>query len=624
MADNHGAVTQHAFMIFFTSPSQNKTVPNLVGQPATAAPGLLAAVDLQVGVVTHVDNSAPAGQVLSQNPVSGTSVLKRSTVDFVVSNGPAVPPSGAASPAREPREDRRRAGIGPEGHGRNGSPSRRSGRTTTGPAPTSPRPSPGPPRRRRSQRSTRPGSAHAAAAGTTAVTATANGLTASATLTVASRTPGDIVPPTALITAAGGRRDRHRADPDHRDGQRRQLPALRTRGRTGRRDVVDRDRRGHDGGDRRHAGHVRSDDAAQRFIHAAFDGVRPQRQRDGSATITVQVTRRAESPDSSRSTYQDLNLPAAGIPVTVTRTYDSRDKAKGDFGIGWRLGVQTLRLRTNRVPGTGWVRNISGAIVGLVPTSEHKVSLTLPDGKVEEFDLILSPTSGFGGLDATAVTGYAPRPGTLGKLEMLDNPYLLILNAGPEDELVDDTTLNTFEPLHYRYTTLDGTQIEIHRTQGVKKVTDTNGNTVTFGPAGIIHSSGRSVVFARDGQGRITQITDPLGNVQTYAYDGNGDLVSHATATGDVSHYGYDYYHGLIDIQDPAGNHAARNEYDDAGRLIATTDAKGNQITFTHDTAASRDIVRDRLGNPTLYDYDAAGNITTKTRRPRSGDDIHL
>ena len=84
------------------------------------------------------------------------------------------------------------------------------------------------------------------------------------------------------------------------------------------------------------------------------------------------------------------------MPITVTRTYDSRDKAKGDFGIGWRLGLQTLRLRTNRVLGTGWQRVQTGAVSSLQARGPHKVSLTLPDGRVEEFDLQLSPISGSG------------------------------------------------------------------------------------------------------------------------------------------------------------------------------------------------------------------------------------
>jgi len=43
-------------------------------------------------------------------------------------------------------------------------------------------------------------------------------------------------------------------------------------------------------------------------------------------------------------TFTDLQIPLSGIPLTISRTYDSRDKGKGDFGVGWRLGIQSLKL----------------------------------------------------------------------------------------------------------------------------------------------------------------------------------------------------------------------------------------------------------------------------------------
>jgi len=36
----------------------------------------------------------------------------------------------------------------------------------------------------------------------------------------------------------------------------------------------------------------------------------------------------------------EFNVPLAGIPITITRTYDSLDRDKiEDFGFGWRLGT---------------------------------------------------------------------------------------------------------------------------------------------------------------------------------------------------------------------------------------------------------------------------------------------
>jgi RHS repeat-associated protein len=672
VADNHGAVTQHTFTIFFTDPSQNKTVPNLVGMAEGAAPGLLAAVNLQVGVVTQIYNSAAPGKILSQNPAAGTSVLMESTVDYIVSLGPEpvplpnlvgrtladamtqltglgftvsiTPVSSTTVPASEVMGQTPAFGtivtptpanpvtltvsVGPPLSGT-------VAQVIVEPAPSATRLTGETLAYRATAvftdgtstdvtirsvwNSSTPavasvdgtGVAVALTVGTTTISATAGGVMGQAILTVVAHV-ADGVNPVAAITAPT-------------DGASVTGPVSVT-GTATDANFLRYELAYAPAGDANWTVFAEGTSPVTAGTLGTFDpttlindlytlrlAVFDRNGNETDATVTVQVQGNAK-PGLFTLTYQDLGIPMSGLPITVTRTYDSRDKAQGDFGVGWRQGFNTLRLRTNRVPGTGWVRTLGAfAVVSLAPTSEHKVSITLPDGKIEEFDLVLSPTSGFGGLHMTAVVGYAPRPGTTGSLALLNNPNLLIVNGGAEDELVNDITFDTFNPAYYRYTTPDETKIELGPKTGVTRITDRNGNNVTFGWTGIIHSSGKSVTFARDGQGRITQITDPAGNVQTYAYDGNGDLVSRSSATGDVSSYRYDRRHNLIDIQDPAGNHAARNTYDASGHLISTTDANGNTITYTHNVGASTELITDRMGNATLYAYDAMGNILAKT-----------
>src|SRR5215467_10040145 len=51
--------------------------------------------------------------------------------------------------------------------------------------------------------------------------------------------------------------------------------------------------------------------------------------------------------------FTDLTVPVAGIPITVTRTYDTLNAGtSGDFGYGWRLDYRDVHLRTS-VPKTG-------------------------------------------------------------------------------------------------------------------------------------------------------------------------------------------------------------------------------------------------------------------------------
>lgn len=312
--------------------------------------------------------------------------------------------------------------------------------------------------------------------------------------------------------------------------------------------------------------------------------------------------------------FEDLTVPMTGIPISVVRTYDSRDKSQGDFGVGWRMGMSAIRIRANRPLGTGWVRTVTGPTTRLNATSNHTVSVTLPDGKVERFDMIVSPTSNLGTLDATTVTGFAPQAGTLGKLELLDNNSLLILAAGAEDELFDDFTLAPFAPKRYRYITVDGVKIDVSTVSGLLQMEDRNGNRVSFSADGITHSSGKSVSFTRDTAGRITQITDPMGSSQSYAYDANGDLVRHVSRTGGQSSYRYDYRHNLIEITEPTGIRATKNEFDAEGRLIAVIDSLGRRISVAHDPNAQTEVYTDPAGNTQTVAYDPRGNVLSQSR----------
>ena len=70
-------------------------VPNVVGLAQDAAQAALTNAGLMVGTVTMANsNAAPAGNVISQNPLAGTSVAPGAVVALVVSLGPAnVAPS---------------------------------------------------------------------------------------------------------------------------------------------------------------------------------------------------------------------------------------------------------------------------------------------------------------------------------------------------------------------------------------------------------------------------------------------------------------------------------------------------------------------------------------------------
>ena len=337
--------------------------------------------------------------------------------------------------------------------------------------------------------------------------------------------------------------------------------------------------------------------------------------------IQVQVAREQKVGNFTLA-FQDLTLPVACQPITVTRVYDSRDKGQGDFGVGWRLDVKTVRLRETDTMGADWyvdLINQPGPFGFPIPTyvlldgGVHKVALTLPDGQVEEFDLTPQPAeSPFNPITQVGVT-YTPRPRTLGSLAADGVANVDLLGETGWVDLLSPDLEGTFDPRVYRYTTAEGTAFTIDKFAGVQEVECTNGQTLTYTAGGILHSAGKGVTFTRDGQGRITALTDPNGNVHRYEYDGNGDLARSIDPEGNATAFAYDRRHDLLEVEDPRGVRAIRNEYDDAGRLISTTDPAGHQATFAHDLAARTETVTDRLGHVTTYDYDADGNVLAQT-----------
>ncbi len=333
-----------------------------------------------------------------------------------------------------------------------------------------------------------------------------------------------------------------------------------------------------------------------------------------TARVSVQLTEQLKVGNFSL-TYEDLNINIAGLPITVQRNYDSRDKRRGDFGIGWTLGLRSAEVRANRLLGTGWESLKSGNSFQLDETDQHLLSVTLPGGEVETFELKVSPGNSFLLPFSFLTASLEPVGETRGQLELLDNPFLLVIDAQPgEVQLLDDATLDVFDPQRFRYTTPEGLEFILNRSTGLEEFADSSGNRLTFTDQAITHSNGTQVSFERDGLNRITRLTDPEGNQQTYRYDSAGNLAAHTDAEGNATRFRYDINHGLLEVMDPLGNRAVRNEYDDDGRLTAMVDAAGNRVEFTRDIDGREEIIRDTRGNIQRAVYDDKGNVLLRER----------
>ncbi|MEJ6950101.1 putative Ig domain-containing protein [Natronospora cellulosivora (SeqCode)] len=314
--------------------------------------------------------------------------------------------------------------------------------------------------------------------------------------------------------------------------------------------------------------------------------------------------------------FNDLTIPVAGIPITINRTYDSRNRVKDDFGVGWSLDIQNIELSKSCVLGEHWeeISSTEGLFTtySIVEKRPHYITVTYPNGQTEEFDMKLNPSSSQIIPIRYTTVSYEARSGSTSTLEALYDNNVIVQNGVTGTELYT-YDLGIYNPERFRLTQSDGTVLIISQSSGLERIIDSNANEINFTENGITHSAGKSVGFTRDSEGRIIAISDPAGNIITYNYDYYGDLISVTDQEGNITRFTYNSSHGLLDIIDPRGVRATRNEYDDQGRLIAHIDANGNRIEYERSIGDKQEIVRDRLGNMTVYDYDSNGNILQET-----------
>jgi RHS repeat-associated protein len=336
-----------------------------------------------------------------------------------------------------------------------------------------------------------------------------------------------------------------------------------------------------------------------------------------------------------RLSFTDIAVPVTGIPITLTRTYDTlTSKRQDEFGYGWRMEFRDTDLCTSLKKDETY-EQIGYRTVGF--SEGDRVYITLPGGKREGFTF--SPVQlgvNDNSFQDTLINGFLG--GRIYKPTFVadkGNTTTLTVNGSKANGSADTWLLKvksrpgqfvTMGGLLYRpdeqifgnqytVTAKDGTAYRINATTGkLESVKDTNGNTLTYTDTEISSSNGQKVVFERDNQGRIVSVTDPLGAKVKYEYDSKGDLVAVIDRDGNTTKYEYNstQSHYLDKIIDPLGREAVKTEYDAQGRLKKTTNAGGNGVEFVYDPENSIQVVKDALGNATTYEYDARGNVVTE------------
>ncbi len=319
----------------------------------------------------------------------------------------------------------------------------------------------------------------------------------------------------------------------------------------------------------------------------------------------VQVTGN-NKPGRVTATITDLTVPAPGLPIQIQRTYDSLvSSVSGDFGYGWNLGINVQ--------------------VNVSPTSD--VTLTI-NGSAKTFYFTPPPNGIF---TYWYTPQYTAEPGFYGSLTTTgDNCAGVLLHVGQVWQCALDNPGSSYQPTGYQYTDPYGRVYTMGATGSIQSLKDLNGNTLTVAPTGISSTNGLSVPFVRDSLGRITQITDTLGNIYTYAYDTSGNLASVACPPASVGQvpakYTYNSTHLLTSETDQNGNLAGTTTYYSNGQIQSITDAVGNVTHFAYSTSPSTTTVTnpDAGVQTTVYDSygmaltvtDPLGRVTTNTYGP--------
>ncbi len=321
--------------------------------------------------------------------------------------------------------------------------------------------------------------------------------------------------------------------------------------------------------------------------------------------------------------FTDLSIPVAGIPILVTRSYDSfRASQQTDLGFGWSLSFRDVDLRTN-LAKTG---DESGGLYAAFKDGT-RVYVTLPGGKREGYTFRPKAVSLFDqfqrerdvppeyqpgtGLNAVYfVPSFVPDKGVTNKLTV---PRYQLTKQGHEYvQFGGGIAYNPQDPSfggRFSLTTKEGINYVIDaETSKVRSISDKLSNSLRFEESRITSSSGAHIEIRRDLQNRIVAIVDPAGNTIQYEYDSNGDLSQVTDRTGNKTQFIYRTTprHYLDRVIDAAGKTGVRTELDDQGRIVSMTDSAGNATTKIYGNL-TEEIV-DSLGRRTLYQYDEQGN----------------
>ncbi|HEV8535001.1 MAG TPA: HNH/ENDO VII family nuclease [Candidatus Limnocylindria bacterium] len=253
----------------------------------------------------------------------------------------------------------------------------------------------------------------------------------------------------------------------------------------------------------------------------------------------------------------DLEVPARGLPLRLARTYNALDSRAGIFGRGW---TSTLE----------WSLADRGSTV----------MVTRGDGRRDQYAL------------SSDFTYLAP-PGVFDLLaKRADGSFVL--------------------------TTPGQISVEFSAAGAIRRLTDRNANALAFETdsanrvISVTDGAARALALSYDGAGHVASATDPAGRAYAYTYE-SGRLAAVTDPSGANTRYAYDAEGRLTEITDALGNVVQRNIYDTRGRVTSQANAVGGTLLFSYDDATRTTMHTDARGNVTSIAHDELGRAIKVT-----------
>lgn len=336
----------------------------------------------------------------------------------------------------------------------------------------------------------------------------------------------------------------------------------------------------------------------------------------------------------------DLQIPAPGVPLELTRSYDSRDGNVYQLGIGWKLGWEASSITVPNLE-PGWDYRPSATGLPIVETAAHPIEVSIDGGS--DFYLPRMRPRGYYDFDYNDdeerlfQLRIDPIGGALGSVFDPLDPVLMLVQ--PDNNWVLRFAGSRYIPDNLTYLSAEQSQFAFGKPVTTGETTkysllsmaDRFGNSIsidtgTANETAVHHSNGRSLLLTKSsGTIRVydpAELTLPAGSrVPVLMYVVANNLLTEvhaikdrATQTYDVTRYTYDSSNRLAKVIAPDGVVTLENQYDANGFLIAQKDAIGveTSLDFTDPTGGAVVQVDSNLpGATSMVAFNPGGQIAS-------------